>query len=46
MSHMCYILQNGFNALNYAVSCGHLEVSVMLINNGCNLDAVNAVSYI
>ncbi len=43
---MCYIFQNGQTALHWATSEGHLEIAILLINKGCDVNVVNNVRYI
>ncbi len=43
---MCCILQNGYTALHIAASHGYLEFVMLQINNGCNINAANEVSYV
>ncbi len=45
MIHMCYILQYGNTALHMAEVGNHLEIASLLINNGCDINIANKVSY-
>ncbi len=42
---LCYILQDGYAALHYAASYGHLEIATLLISNACDMNITNEVSH-
>ncbi len=46
MIHARYILQEGRAALYIAARNGNLEITKLLINNGCNVNTINNVIYI